>query len=73
MDTTRCTHRAPHAGPRERLRRGEGTPAVIHPPHARPVPASRPALEGDPPCPCGRPALVIFTTLDYGDVVWCGA
>ena len=73
MDTTRCTHRATHAGPRDRRRRGEGPPAVMHPAHARRVPVSRPALEGDPPCPCWRPALVIFTTLDYGDVVLCGA
>ena len=72
MDTTRCTHRAPREA-RARLRRGGESPGVMHAPRARAVPVSRPALESDPPCPCGRPALVIFTTQDYGDVVWCGA
>jgi hypothetical protein len=73
MDGARCTHRAPHAARRERMRRVGGVPAVVHPRRGRLEPGSRPALESDPPCPCGRPALVIFTTTEFGDVVWCGA
>jgi len=74
MNTNRCTHRASHDGQREGLRCGGGDrPSAVHAPRHRLVPASRPAREGDPPCPCGRPALVVFTTDDFGDVIWCGA
>jgi hypothetical protein len=46
--------------------------------HSRPgagsaLPGSRPATDGDQPCPCGRSALVVFTTEEFGDVIWCGA
>ena len=47
--------------------------AVVSPDPARLVPSSRLPSESDPPCPCGRPALVIFTTEEFGDVIWCGA
>jgi hypothetical protein len=73
MDTNRCTHHASHAVHRGRLCRDADGPAAVHSSHHRRVPISRPAREDDPPCPCGRPALVIFTTDDFRDVVWCGA
>ena len=44
-----------------------------HAPTEHVVPEIRPANEDDPPCLCGRPALIIFTTEDYGEVTWCGA
>lgn len=73
MDTTRCSHRTSRVRHLNRPRRGEGTPSMAHPLRERAIPSSRPAGESDPPCPCGRPALVIFTTADFGDVTWCGA
>ena len=73
MDTSRCSHRTPHDEHLKRVCRGGGTPVVAHAPRSRHVPDSRPADESDPPCPCGRPALFIFTTEDFGDVTWCGA
>jgi hypothetical protein len=73
MEAARCTHRTRHAGHLKRLRLHGGAPLVVHPPRDGLVPPSRPARESDPLCPCGRPALVIFTTKDFGDVIWCGA
>lgn len=32
----------------------------------------RPAVPGDPPCSCGRPALFVYITLRWGDVPSCG-
>jgi hypothetical protein len=73
MDTIRCTFRTRPEGHLKRLRQHGGAPLVVHPPRDSLVPGIRPAGESDPLCPCGRPALVIFTTKDFGDVIWCGA
>jgi hypothetical protein len=73
MDGARCTRRAAQGAGRVRMRRVGDAPAVVHPERGRLEPGSRPARASDPPCPCGRPALVIFTTTEFGDVVWCGA
>ena len=73
MDTSRCSHHTPHDEHLTRARRAGGTPVVAPAPRNQHVPGSRPADESDPPCPCGRPALFIFTTECFGDVTWCGA
>jgi len=73
MDTTRCSLRTSREGHLERGRRGEASPSMAHPQGEAAVPDNRVANERDAPCPCGRPALVIFNTADFGDVTWCGA
>jgi hypothetical protein len=73
MDESRCSHRTGHDEHLQRGCRAGGPPVTPRAPRRRLVPHSRPADESDPPCPCGRPALFIFTTECFGDVTWCGA